>query len=164
MRVMQYLHKTNIALTEPRRITMTKIDGTELRRRVLEELDWDSSVDTWAVGVAVKDGVVTLSGFVANYAQKKNAERAAKRVSGVRAVAEDLAIKLPGTAERSDTDIAQSLLSSLRFNVSIPYKDIQLTVEDGWVTLDGKVEWQFQKARRERHQLYDGRQRHHQSH
>jgi osmotically-inducible protein OsmY len=125
---------------------MTRIDDTELRRRVLEELDWDPSVDTSAVGVAVKDGVVTLTGFVENYAQKKNTERAAKRVSGVKAVAEELAIKLPGVAQRNDTDIAQSLLSSLRFNVSIPYKDIQVTVENGWVTLDGEVEWQFQKS------------------
>lgn len=125
---------------------MTKIDDTELRRRVLEELDWDPSVDASAIGVAAKDGIVTLTGFVENYGQKKNAERAAKRVSGVKAVAEELAIKLPGTAERSDTDIAQSLLSGLRFNVSVPSKDLQVTVEDGWVTLDGEVEWQFQKS------------------
>jgi osmotically-inducible protein OsmY len=125
---------------------MTKIDDTELRRRVLEELDWEPSVDASAIGVAAKDGIVTLSGTVVNYAQKKNAERAAKRVAGVKAVAEDLKIKLPGAAERSDTDIAQSVLSSLRFNVSIPHERIQVIVEDGWVTLDGEVEWQFQKS------------------
>ena len=125
---------------------MTKIDDTELRRRVLEELDWEPSIDASAVGVAAKDGVVTLSGTVTSYAQKKNAERAARRVSGVKAVAEDLAIKLPGAATRGDTDIAQSVLSSLRFNVSIPSERVQVTVEDGWVTLDGEVEWQFQKS------------------
>jgi osmotically-inducible protein OsmY len=125
---------------------MTKIDNTELRRRVLEELDWEPSVDASAIGVAAKDGIVTLTGTVASYAQKRNAERAAKRVSGVKAVAEDLAVKLPGVAERSDTDIAQSVLSGLRFNVSIPYERIQVTVEHGWVTLDGEVEWQFQKS------------------
>jgi osmotically-inducible protein OsmY len=125
---------------------MTKIDNTELRRRVLEELDWEPSVDASAIGVAAKDGIVTLTGTVANYAQKRNAERAAKRVSGVKAVAEDLAVKLPGVAERSDTDIAQSVLSGLRFNVSIPHEHIQVTVEAGWVTLDGEVEWQFQKS------------------
>ena len=124
---------------------MTKIDDTELRRRVLEELDWEPSVDASAIGVAAKEGVVTLTGTVANYAQKRNAEHAAKRVSGVKAVAEDLAIKLPGAAERGDTDIAQSVLSGLRFNVSVPREGIQVTVENGWVTLDGKVEWQFQK-------------------
>lgn len=125
---------------------MTKIDNTELRRRVLEELDWEPSVDASAIGVAAKDGIVTLTGTVESYAQKRNAERAAKRVSGVKAVAEDLAVKLAGVAERSDTDIAQSVLSGLRFNVSIPHERIQVTVEDGWVTLDGEVEWQFQKS------------------
>jgi len=125
---------------------MTKIDNTELRRRVLEELDWEPSVDASAIGVAAKDGIVTLTGTVVSYAQKRNAERAAKRVSGVKAVAEDLAVKLAGVAERSDTDIAQSVLSGLRFNVSIPHEGIQVTVEHGWVTLDGEVEWQFQKS------------------
>ena len=124
---------------------MTRIDDTELRRRVLAELDWDPSLDASSIGVAAKDGVVTLTGFVANYAHKKNAERAAKRVAGVKAVAEEIAIKLPGTYERSDTDIAHSVLSSLRFNVSIPYEKIQVTVEKGWITLDGEVEWPFQK-------------------
>jgi osmotically-inducible protein OsmY len=133
---------------------MTKIDDTELRRRVLEELDWEPSIDASAIGVAAKDGVVTLSGTVTSYAQKKNAERAAKRVAGVKAVAEDLGIKLPGAAARSDTDIAQSVLSSLRFNVSIPHEHIQVTVEDGWVTLDGEVEWQFQKSTAENAMKY----------
>ena len=118
----------------------TKIDDTELRRRVLAELDWEPTVDASAIGVATKDGVVTLTGSVTSYAQKRNAERAAKRVSGVKAVAEDLAIKLPGAALRGDTDIAQSILSTLRFNVSVPYDRIQVTVESGWVTLDGAVE------------------------
>lgn len=123
-----------------------KIDDTELRRRVLAELDWEPTVDAATIGVAAKDGVVTLTGSVASYAQKKNAERATKRVSGVKAVAEDLEIKLPGDVRRGDTDIAQSVLSAMRFNVSVPYEKMQLTVESGWVTLDGEVEWQFQKT------------------
>jgi osmotically-inducible protein OsmY len=126
--------------------TMIKIDDSELRRKVIAELDWDPSIDNSAIGVAVKDGVVTLSGSVMNYSQKKNAERAAKRVAGVKAVAEDLKIKLVGTAERSDADIAQSVLSGLRFNVDVPYERIQVMVENGWVTLDGEVEWQYQKT------------------
>lgn len=125
---------------------MTKFDDTELRRRVLAELDWEPILDASAIGVAAKDGVVTLSGSVTSYAQKKNAERATKRVSGVLAVAEDLEIRLPGIAQRGDADIAQSVLSALRFNVSVPYDKIQVTVEGGWVTLDGEVEWQFQKT------------------
>ena len=125
---------------------MIKIDDSELRRKVIAELDWDPSIDNSAIGVAVKDGVVTLHGSVVNYSQKKNAERAAKHVAGVKALAEDLKIKLPGTAERSDADIAQSVLGGLRFNVDVPHERIQVTVENGWVTLDGDVEWQYQKT------------------
>jgi len=125
---------------------MTKIDDSEVRRKVLAELDWDPSVDASAVGVAVKDGVVTLTGSIANYWQKKEVERAVKRVTGVRAVAEDLTIKLPGSAARSDADIAQSVLSGLRFNVAVPTNRVQATVENGWVTLEGEVEWQYQKS------------------
>jgi len=134
-------------MVQTRRMDMTiKIDDTELRRRVLAELDWEPTIDAATIGVAAKDGVVTLTGSVASYAQKKNAERATKRVCGVKAVAEDLEIKLPGDVRRGDTDIAQSVLSAMRFNVSVPYEKIQLTVEGGWVTLDGEVEWQFQKT------------------
>ena len=125
---------------------MLKIDDSELRRKVITELDWDPSIDNSAIGVAVKDGVVTLSGSVVSFSQKKDAERATKRVAGVKAVAEDLKIKLPGAAERGDADIAQSVLSSLRFHVEVPHEHIQVTVEDGWVTLDGEVEWQYQKT------------------
>jgi osmotically-inducible protein OsmY len=125
---------------------MIKIDDSELRRKVIAELDWDPSIDNSAIGVAVKDGVVTLNGSVANYSQKKNAERAARRVAGVKAVAENLEIKLPGTAQRSDADIAQSVVSGLRFNVDVPRDRIQVTVENGWVSLEGEVEWQYQKS------------------
>jgi osmotically-inducible protein OsmY len=125
---------------------MTKVDDSEIRRKVLAELDWDPSVDASAIGVAVKDGVVTLTGSIANYWQKKEVERVVKRVSGVKAVAEELTIKLPGSAARSDADIAQSVLSGLRFNVAVPTNRVQATVEDGWVTLEGEVEWQYQKS------------------
>jgi osmotically-inducible protein OsmY len=125
---------------------MTKVDDSEIRRKVLAELDWDPSVDASAIGVAVKDGVVTLTGSIANYWQKKEVERVVKRVSGVKAVAEELTIKLPGSATRSDADIAQSVLSGLRFNVAVPTNRVQATVEDGWVTLEGEVEWQYQKS------------------
>ena len=124
---------------------MTKIDDSEIRRKVLAELDWDPSIDASAVGVAVKDGVVTLSGSVTSYSQKKEAERITKRVPGVKAVAEDLTIRLLGGAERSDADIAQSVVSGLRFNVAVPRGGIQATVENAWVTLEGEVEWQYQK-------------------
>lgn len=124
---------------------MTKIDDTELRRRVIAELDWEPSIDASAIGVAAKDGVVTLSGSVTSYPQKKNAERAAKRVGGVKAVAEDLEVRLPGSAVRSDAEIAQSVLAALQVNISIPHERIQVTVEDGWVTLDGEVVWNYMR-------------------
>jgi len=125
---------------------MTRLDDSEIRRRVLAELDWDPSVDASDVGVAVKDGVVTLTGTIPSYWQEKEVERVVKRIAGVRAVAEELTIKLPGASERSDADIAQSVLSGLRFNVAVPTNRIQVTVEKGWVTLEGQVEWQYQKA------------------
>ena len=125
---------------------MTKIDDGEIRREVLAELDWDPSIDASAVGVAVKDGVVTLTGSIANYWQKKEVECVVKRVAGVKAVAEDLTIKLPGTAQRSDPDIAQSAVTGLRCNVVVPPRRVQVTVENGWVTLEGEVEWQYQKS------------------
>jgi osmotically-inducible protein OsmY len=128
------------------RVSMTKIDDSEIRRKVLAELDWDPSIDASAVGVAVKDGVVTLTGSIANYWQKKEVERVVKRVTGVKAVAEDLTIKLPGTAQRSDADIAQSVVSGLHFNVAVPLNCVQVTVENGWVTLEGEVDWQYQKS------------------
>ena len=96
---------------------MTKIDDTELRGRVIAELDWEPSIDAAGIGVAVRDGVVTLSGSVASYPQRKSAECAVKRVRGVKAVAEDLEVRLPGSAARSDADIAHSVLTALRFNV-----------------------------------------------
>lgn len=125
---------------------MTRLDDSEIRRQVLAELDWDPSIDASNVGVAVKDGVVTLTGTIPNYWQEKEVERVVKRVAGVRAVAEELTIKLPGSAERTDADIAQSVLSGLRFNVAVPSNCVQVTVENGWVTLEGQVEWQYEKA------------------
>jgi osmotically-inducible protein OsmY len=125
---------------------MTRLDDSEIRSKVLAELDWDPSIAASDVGVAVKDGVVTLTGTIPSFWQEKEVERVVKRVRGVKAVAEELTIRLPGAAERSDADIAQSVLSGLRFNVAVPTNRVQVTVEKGWVTLDGKVEWQYQKA------------------
>jgi osmotically-inducible protein OsmY len=125
---------------------MTKIQDNDLRRNVIEELDWEPSVDASQIGVAVKDGIVTLTGTVLSYPERRNAEKAAGRVSGVKAVAGELEIKLYGPAARSDFDIAQSALTSLRFNTSIPADRIKVLVEKGWLTLDGEVEWQYQKT------------------
>ena len=118
---------------------------SELQRDVLDELKWEPSVDAAHLGVAVKDGIITLTGHVASYAQKYAAERAAKRVFGVRAVANELDVKLPGSSRRTDEDIAVAAVSALKSNLSIPSDRIKVIVSDGLVKLEGEVEWQFQK-------------------
>jgi osmotically-inducible protein OsmY len=125
---------------------VSKQEDSDLRRRVIDELEWDPAIDATAIAVAVKEGVVTLTGTVANYSQKVNAERVVKRVFGVKAVAEELAVQLPYSAQRSDSDIAHSALSALRFNVAVPADRIKVIVAAGWITLEGEVDWQFQRA------------------
>jgi osmotically-inducible protein OsmY len=124
-------------------------NDSQLRADVIEELKWEPSVNEAEIGISVKGGVVTLSGSVDSYAQKYAAERAVERVSGVRALAEDLHVKLPSSKERSDTDIAHAALSALDWNVEVPV-GLTLKVENGWVSLDGSVEWQYQKTEAER--------------
>lgn len=121
----------------------------DLEQTVTEELAWDPSVDTSHISVTAKDGIITLTGYVEHYIDKKNAERAAKRIADVKAVVDELELKLPGSAQRSDFDIAESALAGLTNNVSIPKDKIQLTVDKGWVTLDGTVEWRHQRLNAE---------------
>ncbi len=117
----------------------------ELRDDVLEELRWEPSVKAAEIGVAVKNDVVTLSGSVNNYPEKWEAERAAQRVIGVKAVAVEIDVRLPGTSERSDTDLARAAENALLWDVTVPEDKIKVLVEDGWVTLTGEVDRQFQK-------------------
>jgi osmotically-inducible protein OsmY len=121
-----------------------------LQRDVMEELAWDPRVSEKEIGVAAKDGVVTLTGFVESYAQKSAAEHDAERVSGVKAVAQELRVKLPGSFQRSDTEIAHSALQNLQWDVEVPEAKIQVIVEEGWVTLEGSMDWNFQRAAAER--------------
>jgi osmotically-inducible protein OsmY len=123
---------------------------TELQRDVLNELKWEPSVDAAHIGVSVNDGIVTLSGHVSSYAEKYAAEKAAKRVYGVKAVANELDVKLPGSSQRTDEDIAAACVNALKTNVSVPHEKIKVTVSKGWVKLEGEVEWQFQKVAAER--------------
>jgi len=118
----------------------------QLQRDVLEELKWLPNVLETEIGVSAKGGVVTLTGTVQSYGQKFAAERAVERVSGVRAIADDLRVSLPHSRERSDTDIAHAALSALRWNTEVPDARIQVIVRDGIITLDGEVEWQFQRS------------------
>jgi osmotically-inducible protein OsmY len=115
----------------------------EIRQDVLFELKYDPKITSPDVGVAVKDGVVTLAGFVSSYWEKEEAEKAAKRVYGVRAVANDLQVKL--AVSRTDPEIARDALQELQNHVSIPADNIKVTVRNGWVTLEGTVDWQYQK-------------------
>jgi osmotically-inducible protein OsmY len=116
----------------------------DIRDSVLLELEWDPKISSHDIGVAVKDSVVTLSGFVHSYWEKEAAEKAAKRVYGVRGVANDIQVKL--TSERTDPEIARDAVQALASHVSIPADKIKVTVKNGWLTLEGQVDWQYQKA------------------
>ncbi|HJR63752.1 MAG TPA: BON domain-containing protein [Gemmatimonadaceae bacterium] len=122
----------------------------ELQRDVLDELKWDAAVRGAEIAVAVKDGVVTLAGQVGTYAQKYAAERAAERVRGVKAVAEDLQVKPPSVFERNDTEIAHAAVNVLKWDSEVPDDKIKMKVENGWITLEGSVDWYYQKTAAER--------------
>ena len=117
----------------------------ELKQDVVNELQWEPSVNEAHIGVTVKDGIVTLTGHVPSYAEKQGAEKAAKRVYGVKAVADELDVKLPGSSKRTDEDVAQACVSALKSNYSVPDERIKVVVSSGWVTLEGEVEWQNQR-------------------
>jgi len=118
----------------------------ELRGRVMAELDYDPSIDAAHIGVAVDQGIVTLTGHVSNYAEKVAAERAVRRVKGVRAVADEIEIRLPREKKTSDDEIAKRAADILRWDTQVPSDAIQITVQDGWVTLSGAVDWQYQRT------------------
>jgi osmotically-inducible protein OsmY len=117
----------------------------QLQRDVLEELKFEPSIREAEIGVAAKGGVVTLTGTVDSYAEKFSAERTVERVAGVKAVADELKVKLPGSHQRSDTDIAHAAVNALRWDIQVPDDHIKATIEDGWIALEGEVEWQYQK-------------------
>jgi osmotically-inducible protein OsmY len=122
----------------------------QIRQDVLDELTWDPTINEKAIGVAVKDRIVTLAGFVDSYVQKLNAERAAARVSGVRALADELTVNLPSSQARKDSEIAQAAANALDWDIEIGDQNFKVKVEDGWVTLEGSAEWQYQKTAAER--------------
>ena len=123
---------------------------TQLQQDVMSELKWEPTIRAAEIGVGVTDGVVTLSGYVDSYWKKWTAERAAARVFGVKAVAEKIEVRLPGTFKRSDEEIGGAAANALEWNVSVPYERIKLQVEDGAVTLTGDVDWWYQKDAAER--------------
>ena len=117
---------------------------SEIERDVVEELKWNPDLDSTDIAVTVKDGVVTLAGFVKSYVDKTEAEVAAKRLAGVVAVANDIAVRLPATDERTDPEIAREAVASLN-QLPISAERIKVVVKNGWVTLEGTVEWHYQR-------------------
>jgi osmotically-inducible protein OsmY len=120
----------------------------EIQKDVLAELKWDAQVQPNEIGVSVKDGVVTLTGWVDSYLKKWAAEDAAHRVGGVKAVANDIEVKV--FSERTDADIAEAAIRALQWDAAVPADKIQVTVSKGWVTLKGEVNWNFEKQDAER--------------
>jgi osmotically-inducible protein OsmY len=118
----------------------------QLKTDVTAELLWDSAVNAANVGVAVKNGIVTLAGQVDTYLQKHAVERAIRRVSGVRGIALDLEVKLAPPHERTDADVAEAALHALAWHSFVPEDKVKVVVEDGWVTLTGEVDWAYQSA------------------
>jgi osmotically-inducible protein OsmY len=117
----------------------------ELQQDVMNELKWEPTIKAAGIGVGVKDGVVTLSGYVDSYVKKWAAERAAARVSGVRAVAEGIQVRLPSSLKRSDEDLAAAVANVLEWNILVPHDHVKVQVQDGLVTLSGEVDWWYQK-------------------
>lgn len=119
-------------------------NDTELKALVLAELAWEPSVTAPHIGVTARDGVVTLSGHVHRFAEKQAAQKAALRVRGVKAVAEEIEVKLPLDTVRSDEDIALAAIDRLAWDSTLPKDAIKVTVQDGWLTLTGEVGWRFE--------------------
>jgi osmotically-inducible protein OsmY len=122
----------------------------QIQKDVLAELKWDARVQANEIGVAVKDGVVTLMGSVDSYAKRSAAEEGDHRVRGVVAVANDIEVRLPVSSERSDADIADAAVRALEWDAFVPLEKIDITVSKGWVTLKGEVAWQYEKEDAER--------------
>lgn len=121
-----------------------------IKRDVEDELRWEPNVDPTDIAVAVKNGVVTLTGFVRSYAEKFTAERAVKRVAEVVGVANDLEVRLPQTDERPDPEIAREVVANLKIWLPSSWEHIKAVVKNGWVTLEGEVEWNYQRDYAER--------------
>jgi osmotically-inducible protein OsmY len=128
---------------------MIKTDA-QLQRDVIDELRFDPAVGSAEIGVAVKNGVITLSGQLESYAKKYAAIRGTERVAGVRAIAEELTVVLAGSFHRTDVDLAHAVASTLTWDVQVPDDKVKARVEAGWVWLEGEVEWQFQSIAAER--------------
>ena len=117
----------------------------QIQTDVMQELKWVPSVTHEHIGVAVSDGVVTLSGTVPSYIEKSSAEKAAQRVGGVKAVVEKIDVKVPGSYHKDDQDIAKAIIDQFRWHAQVPDDLVKASVENGWVELSGEVEWEYQR-------------------
>ncbi|MDB5581438.1 MAG: Osmotically-inducible protein OsmY, contains domain [Bradyrhizobium sp.] len=118
----------------------------EIEHDVREELKWDPDLAAENIAISVKNGVVTLAGFTHSYAKRLEAERAVKRIAGVLAVANDIEVRLPAVDQRPDPDIAKDVVAALKSELPISHDKIKVVVKDGWITLEGAAEWQYQKT------------------
>jgi osmotically-inducible protein OsmY len=118
---------------------------TVLQKDVIDELRWDPRVKQKEIGVAAKDGVVTITGSVESFAERWAVERAIERVAGVRVVANEIDVKLPSSLVRTDSDIAHQMRQAFKWDVQVPDELITAEVTKGWVTLEGEVGWNFQR-------------------
>jgi osmotically-inducible protein OsmY len=126
------------------------LNNLELQKKVLDALDWEPSLDAGRIGVAATGGVVTLSGQVSSYADRWTAERVVKQMAGVKGLANELEVKLPGDSRRTDTDLASAAVRALEWDVQVPHQKIKVRAADGWISLEGQVEWQYQREAAER--------------
>lgn len=118
----------------------------ELQEDILQALEWEPGVDAAKIGVSVKNGVATLQGTVRRYSEKSAADRVARHIYGIRAVANDLSVTLDGLSPRGDSQIAEAVANAIAWDSALPLNAIKATVTNGWVTLNGDVDWQYQKS------------------
>ncbi|NDW05479.1 BON domain-containing protein [Jiella pacifica] len=121
------------------------MNGITLRQDILDELEFEPSIEAAHIGVAVENGVATLTGHVPTYAQKRKVEEVVRRVKGVRGIAEEIEVRPLGSHRTADDEIARRSLNVIGWNTMIPDDKVQVKVENGWVTISGTVEWQYQR-------------------
>lgn len=129
---------------------MTVFTDEEIKQSVLDELSCEPMIAKDAIGVAVHNGIVTLNGKVGSYSKKLTAEKAAQRVAGVKAVAEEIVVDVPNAFRKTDADIAEAALTALQWDTIVPDDRVKVKVENGWITLSGNLDWGFQKAAAEK--------------
>jgi osmotically-inducible protein OsmY len=123
---------------------------SDIQKDVIAELNAEPNLRNDDLAVGVRDGVVTLAGYVDSYADKWRAERVVSKVKGVKAVVNELEVKLPSSSQRTDPELARAAVNALQWNVLVPHDRIQVVVEDGWITLRGEVDWHYQREEAER--------------